>query len=237
MRFSQGNQPIQALATDSLDDSFTYRVGRWTLRRGFQYFDPEPHNGFVEVLGKNAIPIMQQVFTPFLQSNRLTQLLHRPSRSRVRGDIAMNQASTVMLDDHEYIQLSKGDGHGEDVDYEQRLDVRKDVQKCFRIIRVGGQPWLELEYHADGSECRQAAVATKPSPFCAGRTWPSMCEPILPMGKPHNSVTVPDLVLRISVMQARSLRAGHVCVRAAQRRRRVRDLDYNDGRATRYRHR
>src|SRR5258708_17378745 len=46
-------------------------------------------------------------------------------------------------------------------DYEQRRDVREDVQKCFRIIWVGGQPWFELEYHADGSECRQAAVAPR----------------------------------------------------------------------------
>ena len=114
MRFSQGNQPIEALFADSPDDSFANRVGRWTLRRGFHYFDPEPHNGFVEVLGKNAIAIMQQVFVPLLRSNRLTQLLQRPSRSRVRGDIAMNQASTVMHDDHEYIQLSKGDGDGEE---------------------------------------------------------------------------------------------------------------------------
>jgi hypothetical protein len=63
---------------------------------------------------KNAIAIMQQVFVRLLQSNRLTQLLQRPSRSRVRGDIAMNQASTAMLDDHEYIQLSKGYGDGEE---------------------------------------------------------------------------------------------------------------------------
>ena len=114
MRFCQGNQPIEALLADSPDDSFANRVCRWTLRRGFQYFDPEPHHGFVEVLGKNAIAIMQQVFVPFLQSNRLTQLLQRPSRSRVRGDIAMNQASTAMLDDDEYIQLSKGYGDREE---------------------------------------------------------------------------------------------------------------------------
>jgi len=66
------------------------------------------------VLGKNAVSIMQQVFVPLLQSNRLTQLLQRPSRSWVCGNIAMNQASSAMLDDHEYIQLSKGDGNGEE---------------------------------------------------------------------------------------------------------------------------
>src|SRR6266446_6841742 len=114
MRFSQGNQPIQALSANCADDAFTNRLGRWTVRRGFQYFEPEPHQGFVEVPGKNAVSIMQQVFVPLLQSNRLTQLLQRPSRSWVCGNIAMNQASSAMLDDHEYIQLSKGDGNGEE---------------------------------------------------------------------------------------------------------------------------
>ena len=114
MRFSQGNQPIEALLADSPDDSFANRVCRWTLRRGFQYFDAKPHNGFVKVSGKNAIAIMQQVFVPLLRCNRLTQLLQRPSRSRVRCDIAMNQASTAMLDDDEYIQLSKGYGDREE---------------------------------------------------------------------------------------------------------------------------
>src|SRR6202030_1991348 len=52
------------------------------------------------------------------------------------------------------------------VDYKQRRDVREDVQKCFRIIRVGGQPWFELEYHADGSECWQAAVASGGGELC-----------------------------------------------------------------------
>src|SRR6266404_6354549 len=57
---------------------------------------------------------MQQVLVSLLQSNRLTRLLQRPSRSRVRGDIAMNQAPAAMLDDHEYIQLSKRCGDGEE---------------------------------------------------------------------------------------------------------------------------
>ena len=113
MRFIQGNQPIQALSANGADDAFTNRIGRRTLRRGLEYFDPEPHDGSVEMLGKNAVSIVQQVFVP-LQSNRLPQLLQRPSRRRVRGDITMNQASTVMLDDHEYIQLSKGDRDGEE---------------------------------------------------------------------------------------------------------------------------
>ncbi len=114
MGFSQGNQPIEALSANGPDEPFANRVGRRTSRRRFQYFDPEFRDRRVEVCGKNAIAIMQQVLVSLLQSNRLSQLLQRPSRSRVRGDIAMNQAPTAMLDDHEYIQLSKRCGDGEE---------------------------------------------------------------------------------------------------------------------------
>src|SRR5450631_3868400 len=98
MGFSQGNQPIEALSASGPDEPFANRVGRRTSRRRFQYFDPEFRDRLVEVCGKNAIAIMQQVFVPLLRSNRLTQLLQRPSRSRVRGYIAMNHAPTAMLD-------------------------------------------------------------------------------------------------------------------------------------------
>ena len=114
MGFSQRNQPVEALAANGPDEPFANRIRRRTSRRRFQYFDSEFRDRRVEVCGKNAIAIMQQVFVPLLQSNRITQLLQRPSRSRVRGDIAMNHASTAMLDDHEYIQLSQGYGDGEE---------------------------------------------------------------------------------------------------------------------------
>ena len=114
MRFSQGNQPIEAPSADGPDDSFANRISRWTSRRGFQYFDPELHNRLVEVSGKNTIAIMQQVFVPILQPDGLTQLLQRPHCTRMGGHIAVNQASGAMLDHHEYIQLSKGYSDGEE---------------------------------------------------------------------------------------------------------------------------
>src|ERR1700676_2102250 len=52
------------------------------------------------------------------------------------------------------------------VDDKQRRDVREDVYKCFRITRVGWQPGLKLENHADGSKCRQAAVASRGGELC-----------------------------------------------------------------------
>ena len=107
MGFSQGNQPIEALSASGPDEPFANRVGRRTSRRRFQYFAPEFRDRLVEVCGKNAIAIMQQVFVPLLRSNRLTQLLQRPSRSRVRGYIAMDQSAAAVLDHDEHVQLAK----------------------------------------------------------------------------------------------------------------------------------
>jgi len=50
MGFSQGNQPIEALAASAPDEPFANRVGRRTSRRRFQYFDPEFHDRLVEGL-------------------------------------------------------------------------------------------------------------------------------------------------------------------------------------------
>src|SRR5450631_3997044 len=59
MRFGHGDQPIQALAPKGADDSFADRIGLGTSRRRFQHLDAKSVYRFVEVLGKDAIAIMQ----------------------------------------------------------------------------------------------------------------------------------------------------------------------------------
>ena len=110
MRFSQGNQPIEALEPDGADDSFTNRIRRRTARWRFQYLDPKLCDRLVEMISEDAIAIVKQVYILVLRS----QLLQRPGRSRMRGDLAMNQTSTAMLDDHEHVQLSKRRRDGEE---------------------------------------------------------------------------------------------------------------------------
>lgn len=63
---------------------------------------------------------------------RLPQLLQRPSRTRMRGDIEMNKAAAVVLDYYEYIQEAKprGDGNEEVTGYESpRMQARRKVDQ------------------------------------------------------------------------------------------------------------
>jgi hypothetical protein len=59
MRFGNGDQPIQALAPNRADDSFTDRIRFRAARRRFQHLNAKSVHRFVELLGKDAIAIMQ----------------------------------------------------------------------------------------------------------------------------------------------------------------------------------
>src|ERR1035441_866397 len=103
MRFRKGTQPIEALAPDGADDSFANRVGLWTSRWRFQHGDAEVRDGFVQMRGKDTIAIVKQILISVFQSNRLAQLLQDPSRCRMAGDVAMNQAAAAVLNHHEHV--------------------------------------------------------------------------------------------------------------------------------------
>jgi hypothetical protein len=51
----------------------------------------------VEALRKDTVAIVKQVSIPILKSNCLTQLLQRPSRTWMGGDVAMDQARAAVL--------------------------------------------------------------------------------------------------------------------------------------------
>ena len=61
---------------------------------------------------EDAIAIMQQEFVPIRISHHLAQLLQRPSRTRMRRDVEMNEAAATVLDDYEYIEETKARGDG-----------------------------------------------------------------------------------------------------------------------------
>src|ERR1700731_2650554 len=53
---------------------------------------------------------MKQVFVLILKSSRLAQLLQRPGRTWMCGDVAMDQAPAAVLNHHEHIRQSKRRG-------------------------------------------------------------------------------------------------------------------------------
>src|ERR1022692_1104401 len=59
VRFGKRNQPIQALATNCADDSLADGIGFRTVRWRFQHGHAEPLYRFIEVLGEDAVAIVQ----------------------------------------------------------------------------------------------------------------------------------------------------------------------------------
>jgi hypothetical protein len=59
MRLGNEDQPIQALAPNRANDPFTDGICFRAAWRRFQYLDAKSVHRFVEVLGKDAIAIMQ----------------------------------------------------------------------------------------------------------------------------------------------------------------------------------
>lgn len=111
MRFGRRDQPIQALAPNGADDALADRIGLRAARRRLQHRDSESGHGFVEVIGEDAVAIVQQVMVSLLEADSLAQLLQRPSGRRMRRDVAMNQTTTAVLDNNEYLEQSERGGH------------------------------------------------------------------------------------------------------------------------------
>jgi hypothetical protein len=64
------------------------------------------------VFGENAIAIVKQVFVSLFEPNGLTQLLQRPSGTRMGCDVAMDQAPAVVFDHNKDVKQTKGRGYG-----------------------------------------------------------------------------------------------------------------------------
>src|SRR5258706_13220095 len=67
MRFRQGNQPIQALATNGADHSFADGIRLGTSGRRFQYLDAELPDRLSELPRKNAMPLAPQAIVSLIE--------------------------------------------------------------------------------------------------------------------------------------------------------------------------
>jgi len=66
------------------------------------------------MMREDAVAIVNQEFVSLFGPDGLTQLLQRPGGTRMRYDVAMDQAATAMLDHHEHVQQSKRRGDGDE---------------------------------------------------------------------------------------------------------------------------
>ena len=98
---------MQTFTPKGTDDPFANRIRLWAARRGFQHSHTELANGFIQVRGKDAVAIMEQVFIATLESDGISQLLQCPGSARMCGDIVRNDTAAMVLDHDEHVQQSE----------------------------------------------------------------------------------------------------------------------------------
>ena len=140
--FRQRDQPVQALPANCADDSFADRIRLRAARRGFQYLNSELADRLVEMTREDGVSIVEQESVWLSVPDHLPQLLQGPGRSRMRGDVAMDQAAAAVLDDHEYIQHA-----------ERRCDRDEEIagDDSLRVQAQEGRPAKVAFWAASGA--------------------------------------------------------------------------------------
>ena len=95
--FSQRNEVVQTLPADRADKPFAKRIGCWTANRSFQDADAETGEFMVQAHGEDGIPVVNEKSVRMVAGQCLAELLERPCRCRMIGDVHMKQAARADL--------------------------------------------------------------------------------------------------------------------------------------------
>ena len=60
--------------------------------------------------GEDTVAIVKQVFVSLPEPDGLAQLLQRPGRTRMGGDVAMDQTPAAVLDNYQHVEQPEGGG-------------------------------------------------------------------------------------------------------------------------------
>ena len=125
--FSQRNEVVQTLPADRANKPFAKRIGCWTANRSFQDADAETGEFMVQAHGEDGIPVVNEKSVRMVAGQCLAELLERPCRCRMIGDVHMKQAARADLHGNEHIQDSEtGSDHSEEVTGDNRFRVIAD---------------------------------------------------------------------------------------------------------------
>src|SRR3990172_6168358 len=104
MALAEWNQEVQALAPQASAQPFTYGVGPGRPNRSSKYSHSEVRHMPVEFLGEDAVPVMDHKSVRTVCRKCLPELLQRPFRRRVGGDVVMENPPRAQFQDHTDIQ-------------------------------------------------------------------------------------------------------------------------------------
>ena len=134
------------------------------MRGRAQYADPERLNRLIEPDGENTVPVVEQELILMIDACHFAQLLQRPDCGRVSGDIAVNQATSAVLDDDEDVEHpeARRDGQAE-VAGENPLSVKTQEGRPAQILsrparRTPGHVLAHRAWRDPDSELQQQFV-------------------------------------------------------------------------------
>ena len=113
MRRGQRHRPVETLPAYRSNHVLADGIHLRGSRGGSEPADAEHLDRLIEFPGEDAVAVMEQELIPVLQTARLAQLLQRPGGARMSCDVAVDQATTSMLDDHEHVQRAETRGNGD----------------------------------------------------------------------------------------------------------------------------
>jgi hypothetical protein len=122
--FRQGDHKVHTLPPQRAQEPLTEGIGLGTPRRCFQ--DPEtqvPHL-LIELLGEDAVPVMDQEAVAVVSWDRFAQLLHRPVGCWVLGHMDMQDSAAGVFHHHKHIErLEGGCDHYAEITGDDRLGM------------------------------------------------------------------------------------------------------------------
>jgi hypothetical protein len=129
---------IEAFAPDTANQTLQVATLPWTSWGYPNLLDAHTFNSSNEVVPVNSVSISQEISWRSVLRKRLQNLLCRPDRGRMICNIEMQDAPTVVRQDHKDIyHLQLNGGHCEEVNgYQLPYMVPKKCHPCLRWFRL-----------------------------------------------------------------------------------------------------
>src|SRR6266850_738238 len=115
--FAEHNDMVQTLPADRTNDTFHIRVLPRRSWRTKDFLDAHNFNLFGEFVSVDPIAISQQIFRSAVERKSFDDLLCRPFRCRMSGDVEMEDTPAVMGEHNEHKNNLEPDRvHREEID-------------------------------------------------------------------------------------------------------------------------
>src|SRR5215471_857456 len=103
MAFVERDQEIQTLSAQAAAKSLADGIRFWRPHRRSPNGNTQFLHGPVELLGEDAVSVVDHVSVPMASWKYLTELLQGPLRGRMRGDVVVDHSPSPYFQDHEHV--------------------------------------------------------------------------------------------------------------------------------------